>query len=232
MIMVLDCETLDMQYNFIYDLAWAKVERNKIVDVRNFLVKEHLSRMATGSFSKEKVGATMDELSNGNAEIKSWAEITAILADDMSAAKHIYAYNAPFDRGKVSATCGALQVSSEFFDSSAIFDKWRDLWAWASNTILYKKSYLDWCNAHGYLTDKGNFKTSAEVAIKFIMNDTDYVEKHTARADVLDEYEIYKAIKREVKREFSETCTAEEDGYKWKISPSYHIKRLNQAIAS
>ena len=204
--LILDCETIDLKYNFICDLSWAIVSKNKIIAVKNYIVQENLDRMATGSFSGAKMSATMAEVKNGNAEIKSYSEICAELASDLEMANYVYAYNASFDRGKIIATAKSLQLPewAEHFEKIENFDKWRCLWAWATNTILYKKSFIDWCEVNGQISEKGNCKTSAETTLKFIMNDLDYVEQHTARADVLDEFIIYLACKNMVKKEFGD----------------------------
>ncbi len=226
---VLDCETIDRKYNFICDLAWVCVERNKIVAVHNYIPREYLALMPMGEFSAPKQAKTLQEVSYGRATIKPYAEIMEILKADAERAKYIYAYNANFDRSKVSETCKDCQLTAfaEFFDSSAIFDKWRDLWAWASHTILYKKSFIDFCEVHGLKTPKGFCSTSAETCLKFLRNDISYVEEHTALADVYDEFEIYLAIKKATKKEYAEEV-ADEKHFKGK--PFYTIKKLQDAI--
>jgi hypothetical protein len=226
---ILDCETITHDYNCICDLAWAIVKRNKIVTVKNYIVAEHMERMTTGNFSAPKMGATMKEIANGNAIVADWQEIMEELYSDIQQANNIYAYNASFDRNAIIKTCKALQSGyTEIFESAEIFDKWRDLWAWSTNTILYKKSFIDFCEAHGLVTEKGNCSTSAETCLKFILNNPDYVEQHTARADVLDEFTIYQAIKRETKKEFAEIVPKDKD-----FKGTWHnIKRLRTAIES
>jgi DNA polymerase III epsilon subunit-like protein len=225
---ILDCETMTINHD-ICDIAWALVDRNKILKVKNFIVKEHLSLMAKGQFSAPKMAQTMAEVANGNAIIAEWDEIAAELLDDMDRANNFYAYNAAFDRTALIKTSKLLQ--SEFtaeFENSDRYDKWRCLWAWATNTILFKKSYIDWCEVNGFVSEKGNTKTSAETCIRFIRNDPEYIEAHTARADVLDEFEIYLTIKRAVKREFTDEVP-DPDSFKgtW-----HNVARLKKAIES
>jgi len=225
--LILDTETMTVNHD-ICDIAWAVVDRNKIVTVRNFIVKEHLSQMATGQFSAPKMGLTMAEVANGNAEIAPWDYIMNELLATIAVCNNVYAYNASFDRTAIIKTCKLLQ--SEFtaeVESPEVYDKWRCLWAWATNTILFKKSYIDWCEVHGFVSDKGNTKTSAETAIRFIRNNPEYIEAHTARADVLDEFEIYLTIKRAVKREYSD-AVPDPDSFKgtW-----HNVARLKKAMS-
>lgn len=230
---ILDCETISKRYNCISDLAWACVERNKIKVIRNFIPAEHLAIMAKkdSEFSNPKMAATLAEVANGNAQILPWDEIMAILKEDCESASRIYAYNAQFDRNAIAKTCSALQSAyTDYFTSTEYIDKWRDLWAWSANTILYKKSFIDFCTAHNLRTPKGFCSTSAETTLKFIRNNPTYVEAHTARADVLDEYEIYCTIKKEIKREFDEICK-DEDAQNFKGKPFYTIQKLENAMS-
>lgn len=232
MVVILDVETISHNYNCICDIAWGLVERNKMVVAKNYIPTEHLSLMAEGNFSKPKMAKTMSEVAKGRAIIKPYDEIMAELMQDMANAKYVYAYNATFDRNAIVKTCKALQ--SEFtaiFESAEFYDKWRDLWAWASNTILYKKSFIDFCEGNGLTTPKGYCSTSAETTLKFLRNDTTYTESHTALDDIQDEFEIYLAIKKQIKREYDEICKDEEEiGFKGK--PFFTIDKLKKAMES
>lgn len=230
-VLILDCETIDMKYNFICDLAWGIVDRNQLRTTKNFIVQEHLAKMAMGGFSEPKMAATMAEVANGNAVIKPYREIMAELKADMEQVKYAYAYNASFDRDKVIKTCQVLQLSeyTEYFSKAEIFEKWRDLWAWASHTILYKKSFLDFCEVNELTTPKGFYSTSAETCLKYLRNDPTYEEKHTALADVRDEFEIYLAIKKSMKKEYHEICH-EDQATNFKGKPFYTIEKLRKAF--
>lgn len=230
-VLILDCETIDIKYNFICDLAWGIVDRNQMHTTKNFIVQEHLTRMASGSFSEPKMAATMAEIANGNATIKPYHEIMAELKADITQAKYVYAYNASFDRDKVIKTCQVLQLTeyAEHFSKTENYEKWRDLWAWASHTILYKKSFLDFCEVHNLVTPKGFCSTSAETCLKYLRNDPEYEEKHTALADIQDEFEIYLTIKKSIKKEFSEICL-DDHKENFKGKPFYTIEKLKKAI--
>ena len=70
MIIILDVETISFKYNEICDIAWALVDRNKIIARKNYIVQEHMAHMAEGNFSKSKMAITMQEVANGRAIIK------------------------------------------------------------------------------------------------------------------------------------------------------------------
>lgn len=232
-VLILDVETISFDYNCISDIAWGIAERNKLITSKNFIVQEHLAKMSEGNFSKPKMEKTMQEVVDGRATIAPYSVIMQELQKDFNNAKYCYAYNANFDRNAIIKTCKALQQTaiSDFFESTANFDKWRDLWAWASNTILYKKSFIDFCEANELMTEKGFCSTSAETTLKFLKKDLEYVESHTALDDIQDEFLIYLAIKKEINREFNEICLDDSD-YRasFKGKPFFTIAKLKKAI--
>lgn len=232
MILILDVETISFEYNCVCDIAFGTVDRNRLTSTADFIVQEHLALMSEGNFSKPKMSATMSEVAKGNATIEKWDCIMEVLKKAIDNARYIYAYNASFDRNAILKTCKALQSQyTEYFESAEVVNKWRDLWAWASNTILYKKTFLDFCEAHELITAKGFCSTSAETTLKFLKNDVSYVEQHTALEDIKDEFQIYLAIKKEIKKEYAEICLDEEQ-QNFKGKPFFTIARLKKALQS
>lgn len=231
MVIVLDVETISIEYNAISDIAWGIINRNKLKQTKCYIPQETLSKQAEGEFSAPKLSATMAEVERGNAKIKPWRDICKELAHDIEQAKYVYAYNATFDRQAIIRTSKMLAMSeiADYFSQTSIYDKWRDLWAWAANTILFKKSFIDFCESNGLTTPKGYCSTSAETCLKYLRRDLDYVEQHTALADIKDEFDIYLAIKKEIKAEYQEICLDEQE-QNFKGKPFFTIDRLKQAI--
>ena len=60
----------------------------------------------------------------------------------------------------------------EFFDIRAYFLK-----------SLFDDNYKNFCETNNFITEKGFYQSTAEVAGRYIMNKTDYIEKHTALED-------------------------------------------------
>lgn len=230
---ILDCETVSIKNNIICDIAWIVISKNRIIKQVNYIVSELLPEMPKGDFSGDKLIPTLAEVANGRAEFKPWLEIAKELAADLQAAEYAYAYNMAFDRGKISETSKKLGYPqiAEWFDRPKIFGKWVDLWLLASHTIMYRKSYIDFCAENGLLTPKGFCSTTAETCLRYMGRGLTYTEKHTALEDVLDEYEIYLEIKRILGKELgkSELGTVKND---FKGKPFYNVKRLQDAMTS
>lgn len=95
--------------------------------------------------------------------------------------KRLFAYNVIFDKGSIQRLIGIdkfLELNLEYCD----------IMSGIVQTKLLTEKYLYFCLDNNFLTDKGNFQTKAEVAIKYLTNNLNYKEEHTGLADVLDEH--------------------------------------------
>ena len=52
-------------------------------------------------------------------------------------------------------------------------------------------NYRLFCKEFGFISKKGNFTTSAEIAYRFIMKNPAFNEEHTALSDAKIEFEIF-----------------------------------------
>ena len=57
-------------------------------------------------------------------------------------------------------------------------------------TGLQTKKYLEFCNEHGFITEKGNFMTKAENVYKYLSGVLDFTEEYTELTDCEIEYQI------------------------------------------
>lgn len=108
--------------------------------------------------------------------------------------KEIWAYNCGFDKG----------MMVRLFDDD-IFDKlgvvWLDIWSAIVMTKCLTKKYVRFCKSNGFITDKGNCKTSAEIVYAYLTNNPKFVEEHTGLEDCKIEYKILltaKATKKKI----------------------------------
>lgn len=101
--------------------------------------------------------------------------------------KEIWAYNCNFDKMAVSKLCDLNIV-------------WLDIWSAIVMTKCLTKKYVKFCRKHGFITEKGNCKTSAEVVYAYLTNDEDFEEEHTGLSDCHIEYEILLTAKKTKKK--------------------------------
>lgn len=126
----------------------------------------------------------------------------------------IWAYNCAFDRGSLKRLFGEdwtmLDNLVNFYDIIPAIVR----------TTLLNKNYVKWCNKNGFITQKGNVMTKAEIVYKYLTGQIDFEEEHTGLNDCRIEYFILlKAIhsgkkidrgeKRPAWRVFKEFCSVE-----------------------
>lgn len=76
-----------------------------------------------------------------------------------------------------------------------------DIWALACEYVMDSDEYRDYAWDEGWVTDSGKYyKTSAEVAYRFISRNREFVEAHTALDDAEIESEILASIIRKDKK--------------------------------
>lgn len=207
-IMILDTETVGtFGQPLIHDLGYVIVDKNfNVLRKDRFLVKElHILGkwiLKTSDFyqeyAKDYYTARKEE------KILAWSEIASEMVKVIRQYKvtTISAYNLQFDYK-------AIKYTEELFNNSKRqFAKTLDLkskallciYHLACETILDTDEYRNFCEENGYISEKGNYKTSAECAYRYITKNTEYDEKHTALSDSMDEKEILEYICKNTKQ--------------------------------
>ena len=78
-----------------------------------------------------------------------------------------------------------------------------DLWGLSCKYLLNNDDYKETCITNGWKTASGKYyKTSAETTYRFITNDCDFIESHTAVEDAIIESEIFTKILQATKNKF------------------------------
>lgn len=113
--------------------------------------------------------------------------------------RDIWAYNANYDHASVNYTI--LQKSNGFRRFFAPYGcKWRDIWDYAGSTICNTSKYVKWCKDNGLCSTIGNPSTSADTVGKYLRDNMDYLEQHTALSDAEDELFILQSALRRKQR--------------------------------
>ena len=113
--------------------------------------------------------------------------------------KKVYAYNMFFDKK-------ALNTTIRFITKNAIryfFPENVELcciYHMACQVLLTKKSYITMAIKNGWYSAKNNVSTNAENTYRYLINNKDFFEKHTALADVEIECKILNACFKQKKK--------------------------------
>lgn len=189
-ILIFDTETIDIQKCFAYNIGWVirELETGKILEKKDYVVKQFWENKAlfeTAYYAKKKqlyVGA----LRSRKAIIKYYGFVMQDMIRDIEKyeIKTAYAFNSPFD-------IRVFDFNSEWFKCSNALDyvKTIDIRG-LLNDLIISKEYKEFCLKNDLLTPANNLQVNAESIYKFITNNPDFAEEHTALSDSIIESDI------------------------------------------
>ena len=196
MYLVIDTETANtIEQPLPYDIGYAICDRyGNIVVERSFVVAEifldHKEMMKSAYFA-EKIPHYWEDIKNGTREIKSIFNIRKQIKADMKEwnVKKVGAYNMGFDKralNNVIRYCSKSLIRWFFPFGTEYFC----IWHMACQVVLNSTSYIKFALQNGFVSEKDNILTSAEVCYRFLTKQVDFIESHTGLEDVHIEVEI------------------------------------------
>ena len=183
--LVLDTETADLT-GAVYDVGYTiATKKGEILCERNWLVKEIFTdaKRMMGAFYAGKIFTHYaGMLERGEIRLTPWLDIVAQMNADAEAfgVTVICAYNAGFDFRVMKNTHEMLGNSGKVLSRGFEI---LDLWQFACETKLSQKQYRSIARENNWVSPKGNIKTGAEFAYRFITRDYQCIEDHTALSD-------------------------------------------------
>ena len=202
--LVLDTETcpLDREVNevnpynmFTYDIGWAVVDkRGNVYKTRSYIVADiffHEDELMDSAYYANKIPQYMADIQSGKRIVAKWRTIVSRLHEDMEeyGITEVFAHNMRFDYGTTVTTQRWLTKSKYryvFPYGTEICDTLK----MARQVIGKMPTYRLFCETYGLMTKNGRLSMTAENLYRFIINDPEYVEEHTALEDVMIEKEI------------------------------------------
>lgn len=230
---VLDTETADTvkwgdnkahpETSLVYDLGWVVVsgDTGAVLKKRSFVIAETYTNinLMQSAYYYDKIetfyqgnviaGSCADDPKDGWIML-SFLEAYQCFKHDLIDydVKTVWAYNARFDEQVLNNTIETYSNGfMRWFKPYKV--QFRDIWDYASN-ITGTKKYVQWAINHGYVSAKGNPSTSAETVYRYLTDDNEFIEDHTARSDA----EIEAAILWESKRKHKKTRHSKGQGWR------------------
>ena len=184
--LILDTETGGSLANpIVYDFGYIIINR-KGEELARFssAVKEIITDpklMMNAFYAKKIFSFYIPKIAKGDLELNSWSDIVAQLLADVEKynVKTICAYNAKFD-------CRAIKETNSFLGFPPVFKspiRILCLWEAACETLMNNRNFKKVARDLGWVTAKGNIRTSAEMAYRYVSKDYDFIESHTAIED-------------------------------------------------
>lgn len=219
-IMVFDTETANLEKPFCYDLGYCvfDTEREVVVAKRSYIVTDVWNNMMLFStaYYADKRARYEDMLANRLMTKHKWEWVAAKVASDIEqfGITDAYAFNSDFDK-RVFAFNAEWHHTPNPLDNVKI----HDIRGYVHKFIAFQTAYQEFCEKHKLFTESGNFATTAESVYRFLSQNAEFDEAHTALADAeieLDilhyciingaewntDYKVYRSIPRNLMREF------------------------------
>jgi hypothetical protein len=197
-IVVFDTETTSLQKPFCYNIGYKiyNIETGETLAKHDFVAEQiwYNRELFTTAYYANKREQYISRMRGKTCEMKKLGHITQIMCREFTNFEVVaaFAYNSPFDDEVFTFNCDWFKIKNPF-DNIPIYD----IRGYVHRAIAYTPEYKAFCDKNGYYTESGNYSTTAETVYRFLSNDTDFIEEHTALADADIELEILlECIKR------------------------------------
>ena len=192
--MVFDTETTSIDKPFCYNIGWlvAEMEENgdyKVLEEKEFMVKQvwYNTMLFSTAYYADKKELYHERIRQHFIEVKRFNEIVNILTETIEHynIEVAYAYNSSFD-------VKVFNFMSEWFHTPnplaeiPVFDIRAYFTHAFKDSIIFKR----YCERNEFFTESGNYSTTAEIAYRYLLDDDEFIEEHTALADSEIELEI------------------------------------------
>ena len=207
-IMIFDTETTSLEKPFCYNIGYVVYDTDEqaILCKKDFVVEQvwHNPMLFTTAYYADKRSIYVSRLKGRRCVLDKFGYITQAMYRDIKQyeIQHAYAYNSEFDERVFEFNCDWFKCINPF-DTVEI----HDIRGFAHHFIAFTKSYQEYCEEQSLFTESGNYSTTAEAIYRYIKQDNEFVEEHTALADSLIELEILKHCV-EQGAEYEEDCRA------------------------
>lgn len=202
-ILIVDVETNHQQKVFDIGLLVGDLYGN-ITEMKQFIIEEIFPEQLFWEKKRPDYLAVMNDESYPAKMVsveKAFEEIEILI--EKYNIKTMYAYNAAFDSRTIN------NLAEEFKVDNPLKNLEIDcLWFWSAQTIFQQKAFKKWAdkNYQYTMTEKGNYKTSAEIAYAFMKNEPQFEEVHRGLEDCLIEYEIFLKCRKQRKLRVKGIC--------------------------
>lgn len=190
-IVVFDTETTSIEKPFVYNIGYViyNTETAKVLVSRDYIVEQvwHNLELFTTAYYSEKRAEYISRMRGRTCEMQKLGYITQQMIRDFKTfeVEGAYAFNSPFDDNVFTFNCEWFKVKNPF-DTIPIFD----IRAYSHKAFAFTKHYKEFCDTHKYYTENQNYSTTAETVYRYITDNTDFIEEHTALADAEIELDI------------------------------------------
>lgn len=186
-----DEKGLDRTSALVYDFGFAIVDKwGNIYERYSFVTSEvfyDLADVMQSAYYSDKLPQYYEDIEKGERTVATLYEIRKTLCElcEVYEVKAIVAHNASFDYGVCQSTQRYITKSKYRYFFPRGIEIW-DTLKMSRQVFTKNENYIAFCETNGYMTKHKTprVKLTAEVIYRFLTNDLDFVESHTALEDV------------------------------------------------
>ena len=175
------------QNSLVYDIGGVvrDTSTGDIIKEFSFVIAEtfYNNNIMESAYYKEKIPTYKEEIQGGNRKVITFKEARDYIKKlvNFYNIRAVWAYNVRFDITSLNTTI--KRYSNGYVKHFLPYGlKVKDIWARCTN-ITGTKKYVSWCFNNGFVTEKGNPQTSAEIVYRYLIQNNNFVESHTALED-------------------------------------------------
>lgn len=189
-IVVFDTETTSLEKPFCYNVGYVILneETEQILLKRDYVVEQiwHNLPLFSSAYYANKRPLYVNAMRSRKTLMDKFGYICQQMIRDFNSyeVKCAFAYNSSFDEKVFNFNCDWYKCQNPF-DNIPILD----IRGYAHHFMI-DQEFFDFCDEYALYTDTGNYSTTAETVYRFMINDIDFEEAHTALADSEIEAEI------------------------------------------
>lgn len=194
-VIVLDTETTnDLDCPIVYDLGFAVVDlAGNVYETHSYVVADIFldKDLMQSAFFADKIPQYWDDIKQGKRIMRKWLTIRSILREVCAqyGITKIFAHNAIFDWRSCQTTQRYLTCSKYRYFFPYGVELW-DTLRMARAVLGADDDYKAFCYENEYLTKRMQARYTAEIIYRYLVQNDEFEEAHTALEDVLIEKEI------------------------------------------
>lgn len=192
-IIIFDTETTTLEKPFCYNIGYVvyNTETNTNIIEKDFVVEQvwHNPMLFCSAYYANKRPIYVNRMRARKTTLKKFGQVTQEMIRDIKNLDIVaaFAYNSSFDEKVFNFNCDWYKCNNPF-ELIPIYD----IRGHVHNKIAFNEDYQRFCEVNQLFTEAGNYSTTAEALFKYISQNIDFVEEHTALSDSKIETEILK----------------------------------------
>lgn len=194
--LIIDTETTGtIEDPICYDIGFAVIDENGTTyEKGSFVVADVFldDELMSDAYFKEKIPQYWEDIKNGSRQLKKFHSINYLIRKVMidEDIKIAVAHNARFDYRSTNLTKRYITSSKYRYFFPYGTEIW-DTLKMSKEILKDDEQYRKFCIENGFVTSRNQNRYTAEIIYRFLTNDLQFIESHTALEDVMIEKEIF-----------------------------------------